>query len=71
MWIQLLSLFLNIYFKGPLAFSAGNFFFWIPIVAPFIGSFLAVLSYILFISGHWHEGIQFRTQPHIKQQFSV
>lgn len=35
---------------GTKTFSYGNYFFWIPLVAPMIGSFLATIFYILFIN---------------------
>ncbi|CAF1106893.1 unnamed protein product [Brachionus calyciflorus] len=38
---------------GSLPFTACNYFFWIPIVAPFIGSIFGTLLYGLFISNHW------------------
>ncbi|RNA41258.1 aquaporin-3 [Brachionus plicatilis] len=34
-------------------FTVGNYFFWIPVVAPFLGSILGTLLYSLFISNHW------------------
>lgn len=34
-------------------FSAGNYFFWIPIVGPMLGSLVATLVYTLFVSAHW------------------
>ena len=34
-------------------FSAGSYFFWIPIVGPMVGSLIATLIYILFVSAHW------------------
>jgi glycerol uptake facilitator-like aquaporin len=38
---------------GTKTFTAGNYFFWIPIVAPLVGSVIATLTYILLISAHW------------------
>jgi glycerol uptake facilitator-like aquaporin len=37
---------------GPQVFSAGNYFFWVPLVAPFFGAILATLLYLLLISNH-------------------
>jgi len=36
-----------------LAFTANNFYFWIPVVGPMLGSSLGVLLYSLFISNNW------------------
>lgn len=38
---------------GKQVFTAGNYFFWVPIIGPMVGSFLGTLIYILFISSHW------------------
>lgn len=34
-------------------FKVGHHFFWVPVVAPFLGSILGTLLYSLFISNHW------------------
>lgn len=39
---------------GAKTFQAGHGFFWIPILAPMMGSFLGTISYSLFISNHWN-----------------
>ena len=38
---------------GGKVFTAGPYYFWIPIVAPMCGSVLAVVMYQLFICNHW------------------
>ncbi|CAF0886479.1 unnamed protein product [Brachionus calyciflorus] len=38
---------------GSQVFSSGNYFFWIPIVAPMIGSFGATILYSILISNHF------------------
>jgi MIP family channel proteins len=38
---------------GSASFTMNNYFFWIPIVAPLIGSVLAALIYAFFIRNHW------------------
>lgn len=38
---------------GSESFSAGDYFFWIPLIAPFFGSFLACILYLLLISNHF------------------
>jgi glycerol uptake facilitator-like aquaporin len=38
---------------GKQVFTAGNNFFWVPIVAPMVGSIFGTIIYILFISSHW------------------
>ena len=40
---------------GTQVFSAGRYFFWIPIVAPMVGSLVATLFYTLLISNNWVE----------------
>lgn len=45
-------LFLLIAGWGGKVFSAGNYFFWIPLVAPIIASFSSVFFYQLFIGNH-------------------
>jgi len=45
-------LFTFIWGWGSQVFTAGHYFFWIPIVAPLIGSVLGTLSYLLLISNH-------------------
>lgn len=35
---------------GSQVFTAGNYFFWIPIVAPFLGALIAVILYTIFIN---------------------
>ena len=37
---------------GSQTFTAGYYFFWIPIVGPMLGSFLAVIFYTALISAH-------------------
>ena len=41
---------------GTNVFTANNFFFWIPIVAPMIGSVLATFTYSFFIKNSWPDG---------------
>jgi MIP family channel proteins len=38
---------------GTKTFTAGTYFFWIPIVGPLLGALVAVFVYIFFISAHW------------------
>jgi MIP family channel proteins len=38
---------------GARTFTSHGFFFWIPWLAPYLGSVLGTLIYILFISSHW------------------
>lgn len=40
---------------GTKMFTAGNYFFWIPLVAPMIGAVSGTLTYQLFIANHWPE----------------
>lgn len=42
-------------------FTAGDYFFWIPIVAPFLGSIWGTFLYSLFISNHWPEDEDFES----------
>jgi glycerol uptake facilitator-like aquaporin len=37
---------------GVQVFTAGNYFFWIPICMPLIGSFFGSIIYLVFISNH-------------------
>ena len=37
---------------GDYVFTAADYFFWIPIVAPIIGAFLGGFLYLVLISGH-------------------
>ena len=37
---------------GDYVFTAADYFFWIPIVAPIIGSFLGGFLYLVLISAH-------------------
>lgn len=37
---------------GTKTFSAGHYFFWIPVVAPMVGSVFGTLAYLIFISNH-------------------
>ena len=37
---------------GPQVFTAGNYFFWIPLVAPMIGSFIGTVLYIVLVSNN-------------------
>lgn len=37
---------------GDKTFTTGNYFFWIPIVGPMVGSLIACVFYYLFISGN-------------------
>ena len=50
-------LFLVIAGWGGQVFTAGNYFFWIPLVAPMAGSIFGTLLYSLFISNHWPEEV--------------
>jgi hypothetical protein len=34
-------------------FTEGHYFFWIPLVAPFIGALLSSFVYSIFIRNHW------------------
>jgi len=38
---------------GTQVFTAGSYFFWIPIVAPMVGAAFAVIFYQLLIANHW------------------
>ena len=38
---------------GSQVFTNNNYFFWIPLVMPMVGSVFAVFSYQLFIANHW------------------
>lgn len=38
---------------GSQVFSAGNYYFWIPLVAPMVGSLAATFIYLIFISNHF------------------
>ena len=38
---------------GPSVLFANNFYFWIPIFAPLIGSAFATYTYSLFINNYW------------------
>ena len=38
---------------GSLPFTAGGSFFWIPLLAPMLGSVSGTILYSLFISNHW------------------
>lgn len=38
---------------GGQVFSANNYFFWVPIVGPMVGSVVAVFIYSIFISNNW------------------
>lgn len=38
---------------GMNVFQAGYYFFWIPIIAPLIGSTLATIIYAILIKNHW------------------
>lgn len=40
---------------GSKTFSAGNGFFWIPVIAPMIGSVFGTVLYNLFIGNHWFD----------------
>lgn len=37
---------------GTKVFTAGHYFFWIPLVAPFLGAILATVLYLFLISNH-------------------
>ena len=43
---------------GTEVFSAGNYYFWIPVVMPMIGSVLGTLIYRVLISNHWSHDIK-------------
>jgi hypothetical protein len=34
-------------------FTEGNYFFWIPMLAPFVGALLSSFVYSIFIRNHW------------------
>jgi len=38
---------------GSQVFTAGNYFFWIPIVGPMIGAVVGTIAYYGFIGNHW------------------
>lgn len=38
---------------GNQVMTSHNYFFWIPLVGPILGSFVATLIYIVFISNNW------------------
>jgi glycerol uptake facilitator-like aquaporin len=38
---------------GSLPFTAGYHFFWIPIIAPMLGSVAGTIAYSVFVSNHW------------------
>jgi MIP family channel proteins len=38
---------------GTQTFTAGQYFFWIPVVAPLVGSVVAVVLYSTLIANHW------------------
>lgn len=40
---------------GTKTFSAGNYYFWIPIIGPMLGSVFGTFLYWIFISNHWLE----------------
>ncbi len=40
---------------GGKTFSAGNYFFWIPLVVPMLGSVFGTIIYSLFISNHFSD----------------
>ena len=40
---------------GTQVFTEGNYFFWIPVIGPFIGSTFATLLYTFAISNNWPE----------------
>ena len=50
-------LFLVIAGWGGQVFTEGNYFFWIPLVAPMAGSIFGTLLYSLFISNHWPDEV--------------
>ena len=38
---------------GGETFSAGNYYFWIPLLSPMMGSCFGVVLYAIFISNNW------------------
>jgi len=38
---------------GTKTFTAGNYYFWIPIIGPMLGSVFGTFLYWIFISNHW------------------
>lgn len=38
---------------GSQTFTAGNYFFWIPIVGPLVGAVVGSLIYTVMIASHW------------------
>ncbi len=38
---------------GTGVFTEGNTFFWVPMVAPFVGALLSTFVYAMFICNHW------------------
>lgn len=38
---------------GSAPFTAGNHFFWVPMISPMLGSLVGTFLYSLFISNHW------------------
>ncbi len=38
---------------GDEVFSAGNFFFWIPIAGPFCGAIIGMVFYAVFVGNNW------------------
>jgi hypothetical protein len=48
-------------------FTAGNYFFWIPLVAPFFGATIATFVYNVFIGNHWpDETFEFKAKKSIQ-----